>query len=62
MDVKSTWIPTWHQMGSCFVITWINFKNHLLKVGLTQNQETVTFQMLTTVDFFYFIMCEDPHE
>jgi hypothetical protein len=23
--------------GSCFTVTWIVFKNHLLKVGLTQN-------------------------
>ena len=23
--------------GSCFMVTWIIFKNHLLKVGLTQN-------------------------
>ena len=37
MSVKSTWIPTWHQNGSCFMVTWIIFKNHLLKVGLTHN-------------------------
>jgi hypothetical protein len=30
MDVKSTWIPTWHQNGSCFMVTWTTFKNHLL--------------------------------
>ena len=24
--------------GSCFKVTWFNFKNHLLKVGLTQNR------------------------
>jgi hypothetical protein len=23
--------------GSCFIVTWFVFKNHLLKVGLTQN-------------------------
>ena len=27
--------------GSCFMVTWITFKNHLLKVGLTQNRETI---------------------
>ena len=27
-----------------------------------QNQETMALQTLTTVDLFYFIMCEDPHE
>ena len=48
--------------GSCFVVTWIIFKNHPLKVGLTQNHETMALRMLTTVDLFYFIMCEDPHE
>ena len=38
------------------------FQNHLLEVGLAQNRDTMTLQMLTTVDLFYFIMCEDPHE
>ena len=46
--------------GSCFMVTWIAFKNHLLEVGLTQNQETTTLQNLTTVNFLYCIMCEDP--
>ena len=23
--------------GSCFMVTWIIFENHLLEVGLTQN-------------------------
>jgi hypothetical protein len=49
-------------IGLCFMITWIIFKNHLLQVGLTQNRETMALQMLTTVDSFYRIMCEDPHE
>ena len=48
--------------GSCFMVTWTYFKNHLLEVGLTQNRETMALQMLTTVDLFYFIMCEDHHE
>jgi hypothetical protein len=26
MDVKSTWIPTWHRMGSCFMVTWTVLK------------------------------------
>ena len=46
---------------SCFMVTWIIFKNHLLKVGLAHNWETMALRMLTTVDLFYFIMCED-HE
>jgi hypothetical protein len=48
--------------GSCFMVTWTIFKNHHLEVGLTQNQETTTLRTLTTVDIFYFIVCEDPHE
>jgi hypothetical protein len=48
--------------GLCFMVTWIIFKNHLLEVGITQNQETMALWMLTTIDLLYFIMCEDPHE
>ena len=38
------------------------FKNHLLKVGLTQNREIMALRMLTTVDLIYFGMCENMHE
>ena len=48
--------------GSCFMVTWIIFKNHLLEVGLTQNWEIMALRMLPTVDLFYFIMYEDLHE
>jgi hypothetical protein len=48
--------------GSCFMVTWINFKNHLSEVDLTQNMETMALRTLTTVDLFYFIMGEGPHE
>jgi hypothetical protein len=48
--------------GSCFMVIWIISKNHLLEVDLTQNRETMALRMLTTVDLFYLIMCEDPHE
>ena len=48
--------------GSFFVVTGITFKNHLLEVSLTQNRETMALPTLTTVDLFYYIMCEDPHE
>jgi hypothetical protein len=48
--------------GSCFMVTWIIFKNHLLEVGLTQNRETMALRMLTTVDILCIIMVEDPHE
>ena len=46
--------------GSCFMATWLNFKNHLLEVGLTQfnHRETVALWMLTTVGLFCSIMYE----
>jgi hypothetical protein len=38
-------------------------KTTFLKViGLTQIQETMALQTLTTADLFYFIICENPHE
>ena len=48
--------------GSCFMVTWTIFKNHLMEVGLTHYRETMAHRTLTTVGLFYFIMCEDPHE
>ena len=48
--------------GPCFMATWTIFKTRLLEVGLTQNHENMALRTLTTVDLFYFIMCEDPHE
>jgi hypothetical protein len=47
---------------SCYMVTWTILKNHLLEVGLTQNRETMALRTFTTVDLFYFIMIEDPHE
>jgi hypothetical protein len=44
------------------MVTWIVFKNHLLEVDLTQNREIMALVILTTVDLFYFIMCENLHE
>jgi hypothetical protein len=43
--------------GSCFMVTWTIFTNHLLEVGLTQH---MALQNLTTIDSLYFIMCENP--
>ena len=49
-DQRSTWmldgckvyVDTYMASnGSCFIVTWGIFKNHLLEVGLTQNRETV---------------------
>jgi hypothetical protein len=48
--------------GLCFMVTWTILQTHLLEAGLTQNRETMTLRTLTTVDLFYFIMREDPHE
>ena len=63
MDVKSAWMDSYMASnGSCFMVTWTIFKNHLLEVGRTQNQETMALRMLPTVDLFYCTMCEDPHE
>ena len=47
--------------GACFMITWINFENHFLEVGLTQNQEAMVLSTLGVVDLFYCIVCEDPY-
>ena len=49
--------------GSCFMATWTTvLQVHSFKVGLTQNQETMALRTFTTIDVFYFTMCEDPHE
>jgi hypothetical protein len=38
--------------GSCFMVTWIIFKNHILDVCLTQNRETMALWTLTTIGLF----------
>ena len=48
--------------GSCFMVTWIIFKNHLLEVGPTQNHKTTAHWTLPTIDLFNFITHEDTHE
>jgi hypothetical protein len=47
---------------SCFMVTWIIFKNHFLHVGLTQNRETMALWTLTNNDLFYVIQREDLNE
>ena len=37
--------------GSCFMVTWTIFKNHLLEVDLTQNGETMGLRTLVTVGY-----------
>ena len=39
--------------GSCFIVTWIIFKNHLLEIGPTHNRETMAPRMLTIFNWFY---------
>ena len=39
--------------GSCFMVTWIIFKNHLLEVGLTQNQGTPNAHNCWFILFYY---------
>ena len=48
--------------GSRWMVTWTIFKNRLLEVGLTQNQETMVLQTLAAVNWFSCVMCEDVHE
>jgi hypothetical protein len=48
--------------GPCFMITWIILKIHLVEVGLIQNRKTMALWKLITIDLFYFIICENPHE
>jgi hypothetical protein len=50
MDVKSTWIYSdMASNGSCFMVTWIVFKNRHLEVGTIQIQETMALWTLITV-------------
>ena len=62
-DQRSMWMPDGCKVhmdsymasnGSCFLVTWTIFKNHLLEVGLTQNWETMALRTLTAVDLFWF--------
>ena len=61
-DEKSTWIPTWHQVGHVSWSLGLIFQNHVLEVGLTQSHKTMALRTLTIVDLLSFITCEDPHE
>ena len=60
MDVKSTWIPTWHWMDH---VSWPLglFSKLPLGVGLTQIHETMPLRTtLIIVYLLYFVMCEEP--
>ena len=45
---------------SCFMVTWIGFKNHLLEVGLTYNLEIMVLRMLSAVDYS-ILSCARTH-
>ena len=45
--------------GSCFMVTWIVFKHHLLEAGLAQNRETMALWTLASVGLLYSIICGD---
>ena len=45
--------------GSCCMVTWAIFINHLLEVGLSQHRETMALRTLTAIGLSSFIMCED---
>ena len=62
MDVKVYMDSYMASNGPYFVVTWTIFKNHLLEVGLTQNQEIIALRMLTAVNLFYSVMREDPRD
>ena len=60
---NARWMSSLH--GFLHGINWIVFHghlDHLLEVGLTQNQEAMALRTFTSVDLFYFIMYEDPRE
>ena len=48
--------------GSCFMVTWIVFKNHLFEICLTQNRKTMALWTLTTVGLSYVIISKHLHE
>jgi hypothetical protein len=43
--------------GPCFMATWTIFKNHVLEVGLTQDQVTMSLKKLTTIGLFVLFLC-----
>ena len=43
--------------GSRFMVTWINFRNHLLEVGLTQNREDHSTPNVHNRWFILFLSC-----
>ena len=55
MDVKSTWILTWHRMDHVSWLLGLSTKTTSWRVGLTQNhREIMALWMVTTVWLFLF--------
>ena len=61
MDVKSTWIPTWHRMDH-ISYSLGPFQKPPLEGRPNTNRETMALRTSITVGLFYFIMHEDQHE
>jgi hypothetical protein len=60
-DVEFAWILTWHQMYHVSQSLGLFNNNHALKVGPTQNRETMALRTLTINGLLsYLIMLEDP--
>ena len=61
MDVKSTWIPTWHPMDH---VSWSLGLLQRLPLGGRPNTKSGDYGTPNIHNrwLFYFIMCEDPHE
>jgi hypothetical protein len=43
--------------GSCFMVTWIVFNNHVFEVGLKQNRETMALWESQCHQFIIFLSC-----
>ena len=49
--------------GSCFIVAWIILKKYLLKVGLTQNQNTMALWSFTsTIRWMWATLNSNPRE
>jgi hypothetical protein len=61
MDVKSTWIPTWHPMD---LVSWSLDYFQKPSLGSRSNTKLGYHGNPNAHNnlFKYFIMCEDPHE
>ena len=61
MDIKSTWIPTWHQMDHVSLSLGLNPQKPPLGGGPNTKLGDLGIPNLRTTDLFYFIMYKKPH-